>query len=79
MKFFIYNCFFISVVIIFAYFNTLTSQQSYTTHGHVEEAFTPKFRELYRPYTRNIRQISEGFYNKHTSTFSNLFRKYGII
>jgi hypothetical protein len=77
MKFFIYNCFFLLIVFIFAYFNTL-SHQRYTTNSHVE-AFTPKLRELYRPYTRNIRHISEGVYNKHTSIISNLLRKYGII
>lgn len=70
MKFFIYNCFFLLLVLIFAYINTV---------NHVDEPFTPKIRELYRPYTRNIRLMSEGFYNKHSSSISNLFRKFGIM
>jgi hypothetical protein len=70
MKFFIYNCFFLLIVLIFAYVNTV---------NHMEEAFTPKVRELYRPYSRNLRLMSEGFYNKHTTALSNLFRKFKII
>jgi hypothetical protein len=43
------------------------------------EAFTPKMRELYRPYVRNARIVSEGFYQKNKSDMSNLFRKFGIL
>jgi hypothetical protein len=69
MKYFIYNCFFIIIVLFFAYINT---QQE-------KEAFTPKIRELYRPYLRNTRIISEGLYNNHSANISNLFRKVGIM
>ena len=70
MKFFIYNCFFLLVIFIFAYVNTI---------NHMEEAFTPKIRELYRPYSRHIRLMSEGAYNKHTNTVSNFFRRFRVI
>jgi hypothetical protein len=70
MKYFFYNLFFIIIVLVFAYVNTNTD---------VAESFTPRIREFYRPYTRNVRLISEGFYNKHTSILSNLFRKFGIV
>jgi hypothetical protein len=69
MKHLIYNCFLFLIVIIFAYINSL----------HSVESFTPKIREMYRPYVRNARVIGEGFYNKANSNISNLFRKFGIM
>ena len=73
MKYFIYNFFFIIIVLFFAYINT--QQEVYQE----KEAFTPKIRELYRPYIRNARIISEGLYNNHSANISNLFRKVGIM
>jgi hypothetical protein len=69
MKHLIYNCFLFLIVITFAYINSL----------HSVESFTPKIREMYRPYVRNARVIGEGFYNKANSNISNLFRKFGIM
>jgi hypothetical protein len=69
MKNLIYNCFLFLIIIIFAYINSL----------HTVESFTPKIKEIYRPYVRNARVIGEGFYNKYTSDISNLFRKFGIM
>ena len=69
MKHLIYICFFFLIVIIFSYINSL----------HIIESFTPKINEMYRPYVRNARIISEGFYNKTNSNISNLFRKFGIM
>jgi hypothetical protein len=71
MKYFIYNCFFLIIILFFAYNNTM--------YQHKQEAFTPKFREMYRPYVRDARIISEGFYEKNKSDISNLFRKFGIM
>jgi hypothetical protein len=69
MKYLIYNCLLVLIVIIFAYVNSL----------HRVEHFTPKIREIYRPIVRNTRIVGEGFYNKTTSNISNLFRKFGIM
>ena len=69
MKNLIYNCFLFLIIIIFAYVNSL----------HTVESFTPKIKEMYRPYVRNARIIGEGFYNKSNSNISNLFRKFGIM
>ena len=69
MKNLIYNCFLFLIIVIFAYINSL----------HTVESFTPKLKEMYRPYVRNARVIGEGFYNKSTSNISNLFRKFGIM
>ena len=69
MKNLIYNCFLFLIIVIFAYINSL----------HIVESFTPKIKEIYRPYVRNARIIGEGFYNKSNSNISNLFRKFGIM
>jgi hypothetical protein len=69
MKNLIYNCFLFLIIIIFAYVNSL----------HTVESFTPKIKEMYRPYVRNARIIGEGFYNRSNSNISNLFRKFGIM
>jgi hypothetical protein len=69
MKNLIYNCFLVLIIFIFAYINSL----------HTVESFTPKIKEMYRPYVRNARIIGEGFYNKSNSNISNLFRKLGIM
>ena len=64
---YIYFLFFI--IFVFAYINSL-----YTV-----EEFTPKIKEMYRPYIRNARIISEGFYTKTTNDIFNIFRKIGIM
>jgi len=69
MKYLLYNCFFLLVIIIFAYVNSL----------HTIEKFTPKIREFYRPVIRRARVVGEGFYNKTSSNITNLFRKFGIM
>jgi hypothetical protein len=69
MKYFIYNCLFLLIVLFFSYYNTL---------NHVEN-FTPKIREMYRPYVRSIRVTSENFYNKHSTNAYNFFKKFELI
>ena len=78
MKYLIYNCIFILIIIIFAYLNTIYDQ-NVVVDKKQKEAFTPKMRELYRPYVRNARIMSEGFYSTQSSNMSNLFRKFGIL
>jgi hypothetical protein len=69
MKYFIYICLFFIIVLLFSYFNTRTQQ----------EAFTPTLRQLYRPYVRDARIMSEGFYGNNSNDISDLFRKFGIM
>ena len=52
---------------------------NYYNNDNNTENFTPKMREMYRPYLRDARIISEGFYEKNKSNISNLFRKFGIM
>jgi len=69
MKNLLYYLFLLIVVVVFAYFNSLQDI----------EQFTPKIREMYRPYVRNARIAGEDLYNKHTNNITNLFRKVGIM
>lgn len=69
MKYFLYNSILIIIILLFAYYNTISSI----------ETFTPSIKEIYRPIARNTRIIGEGFYNKTTSNITNLFRKFGIM
>jgi hypothetical protein len=43
------------------------------------ENFTPKIREMYRPYVRNTRIATNSLYNKYNNNISNIFRKIGLI
>ena len=50
------------------------------SHKIYTEPFMPKIiKEHYRPIERNIRKTYEGFYDKTSSTVSNLFRKFGVL
>lgn len=69
MKYILYYCFFIVIILTFSYFNSLQDV----------EHFTPMIREMYRPYMRNARVLGEGFYNKQKNNVSNLLRKFGIM
>jgi|LauGreDrversion4_2_1035121.scaffolds.fasta_scaffold1546537_1 hypothetical protein len=70
MKYWIYNFILIIVIFVISYNSSLNI---------VTEDFTPKIREMYRPVVRNARLGAEGFYNKHSSNMSNLFRRFGLM
>ena len=69
MKYFLYNSILVIIILLFAYYNTVSSI----------EPFTPALQSIYRPVVRNTRIIGEGFYNKTSSNITNLFRKFGIM
>jgi len=62
MKYLLYICFFLLIVLIFSYINTITSQK---------ETFTPNIRGFYRPIIRRTRLAAEGFYDKASSHMNN--------
>ena len=75
MKYLIYNCILIVIIIIIAF----AYKNSFNNSNMLIENFTPKLREMYRPIVRNARLGAEGFYNKHSSNMSNLFRRFGLM
>ena len=42
------------------------------------ESFTPGIRQAYRPYVRQTRILSEGFYDKSENHVLKLFRKFDL-
>jgi hypothetical protein len=72
MKYLLYYCFFLLIVFMFAYINSIPKQ----------EAFTSKIRAYYRPIIRRTRLASENFKNKVTENFTNslslLSKKLGL-
>ena len=43
------------------------------------EGFTPRIREMYRPYLRHSRIFTHKVYNHHKNNIYNLFRKFGLM
>ena len=69
---FYFKLFIIIIIIIFALYNTVNKYNTNT------ENFTPKIREMYRPYLRHARVTSEGFYGDGENNINRLFRKFGL-
>lgn len=69
MKYLYHYILFITIVLIFAYINSMDSKEAFTTY----------IKQMYRPYVRHARVYSEGFYKKHKNNMENLFRKFGIM
>lgn len=44
-----------------------------------KESFTSGFREMYRPYVRNVRLIYDNYYTRVKNNTQLLFRKFGVI
>ena len=42
------------------------------------ESFTPGIRQIYRPYVRHTRILSEGFYDNSENHVLKLFRKFDL-
>jgi hypothetical protein len=64
-----YKCVLLSLIIIIV---------SYMGHSDIE-AFTSGMRQMYRPYVRKARILSEGFRDKQTQKISNLLRRIGFV
>jgi hypothetical protein len=44
-----------------------------------KEGFTSGFREMYRPYVRNVRLIYDNYYTRLKNNTQLIFRKFGLI
>ena len=59
------------IIFISLYFGLITN--------NIDEGFTPKIRELYRPYIRNVRIYSSNLHNKYKTNVINFLRRIGLI
>jgi hypothetical protein len=72
-----YNSYVIIFLCLLLSFIIITS---FVKNTFYKEPFVPKIiKEKYRPLNRQIRKQVEGFYDKTTTSVSNLFRKNGIL
>ena len=66
-----------TLIIIFALYYFYTYYYNNKNKNKTEN-FTPKIREMYRPYLRHARIVSEGFYGNNKNNITHLFRKFGL-
>jgi hypothetical protein len=71
-------CLFILIIFTCLYYDC-TSCTSANDCADVNEGFTPRIREMYRPYLRHSRIFTNNVYNYHQSNIYNLFRKFGLM
>lgn len=65
-----------TLIIIFALYYFYT--RYYNNSNNKKENFTPKIREMYRPYLRHARVVSDDFYGNHKNNINRVFRKFGL-
>jgi hypothetical protein len=74
MKYF-YSYLSLLIIIIF-----VSSLYSHFLYSHsLKESFTPRIREMYRPYVRHSRIFTNNMYNNHKNNINNFLRKIGFI
>lgn len=66
------------LIIIFALYYIYTRYYIIDCKCNKKENFTPRIREMYRPYLRHARITSEGFYGNSKNNITHLFRKFGL-
>ncbi len=74
-KYYKHISFISTLVILFIIYYIYTR---YNSNNSKKENFTPKVREMYRPYVRNARIVSEGFYGRHKNNVDSVFKKIGL-
>jgi len=66
------------LIILFIIYYIYTRYYNIKCKCNKKENFTPKIREMYRPYLRHARIVSEGFYGNHKNNINRVFRKFGL-
>jgi hypothetical protein len=68
---------YLSLLMIIIFVSSLYSHSLYS-HS-LKESFTPRIREMYRPYVRHSRIFTNNMYNNHKNNITNFLRKIGFI
>jgi hypothetical protein len=79
MKYLIYILLFI--IFLCACSNSIYYSNEYYSNEYYysNEGFTPKIRQIYKPYVRNTRIFMENFYNNYNKSITNYLKKYKIM
>jgi hypothetical protein len=67
-----------TLIIIFIIYYIYTRYYNIKYNCNKKENFTPRIRGMYRPYLRDARILSEGFYGNSQNNITHLFRKFGL-
>jgi hypothetical protein len=67
-----------TIIILFIIYYLYTRYYKVECNCNKKENFTSKMRETYRPYLRDARVVSEGFYGDSKNNINHLFRKFGL-
>lgn len=67
----------IVIILIFSYVNTYL--HDINENKYFKESFTPRIREMYRPYLRDTRIFTNNMYNQHKNNITNFLRKIGFM
>lgn len=67
-----------TIIIIFIVYYIYTRYYNIECKCNKKENFTPKIREMYRPYLRQARVVSDDLYGNHKNNINRIFRKFGL-
>jgi hypothetical protein len=67
-----------TLIFIFIIYYIYTRYYYNNSNSNKKENFTPKIREMYRPYLRHARVVSDDFYGNHKNNINSVFRKFGL-
>jgi hypothetical protein len=67
-----------TLIVLFILYYIYTRYYNIECKCNKKENFTPGLRGMYRPYLREARVVSEGFYGDSTNNVDHLFRKFGL-
>jgi hypothetical protein len=67
-----------TLIVLFIIYYIYTRYYNVECKCNKKENFTPGIRELYRPYVRNARITSEGFYGTHKNKVQNFLKRVGL-
>jgi hypothetical protein len=70
---------YLSLLMIIIFVSSLYSHSLYSHSLSLKESFTPRIREMYRPYVRHSRIFTNNMYNNHKNNINNFLRKIGFI
>ena len=73
MKYFYYYIFLFTILFI-----SLSISFYVSSSTKIQEHFTPGIRQMYRPYVRSARVLSESFFQSSNNKVNNLLRKVGL-
>ena len=67
-----------TIIVLFIIYYIYTRYYNIECNCNTKENFTPRIREMYRPYLREARFASDDFYGNNKNHINHLFRKFGL-